>query len=77
MSTQADITLAAFNLNQTLTTTIPTQINTLLNAIVDQNTINTTTHRLDRRIIAQINEVRPKITEIAATLSSLVGASAV
>jgi hypothetical protein len=76
MTTQADITLAAFNVGQTINTTLVGQINTLVNAIADQNTINAT-HKLSPTVIAQITSAAQQITAFGAVIASIAGASAV
>jgi len=76
LTTQADITLAAFNVNQTLTVTLPPQINALINAIADQATI-TNVKKLNPRIIAQLNALSQEIATVAASIGTVAGASAV
>ena len=76
MSTQADITLAAFNVNQTLTVTLPSQINALLNAIADQNSINAE-KKLNMNILEQINAIAWQIKAYAGALGTIAGSSAV
>jgi hypothetical protein len=75
MTTQADITLALFRV-ATDATTLQTDINTLINAIADQNTI-TRTNPLNPTLIAQINTAGAQITALAAAISAVAGASAV
>lgn len=76
MSTQADITLAAFNVNQTLTATLPPQINTLLNAIADQNSISPA-KKLNPLILNQIIAIAAQIQTYAAAIGAAAGSSAV
>lgn len=75
MTTQADITLALFNINQTATT-LSSNIATLINAIADQNTI-TSTNKLSPQIIAQINSAATTLTALVSTIATIAGGSAV
>ncbi len=75
MTTQADITLAAFNVNQTATT-LQTNISTLINAIADQNTI-TSTHRLPTSLLPQLNSCATQIAALITIIGAIAGASAV
>ncbi len=75
MTTQADITLAAFNVGQTATT-LAGQINTLINAIADQNTV-TATNKLNPNIVAQINSATTQIAALLTTINTIAGASAI
>lgn len=75
MTTQADITLALFNVNQTATT-LQTNIGTLINAIADQSTI-TQSKKLSPTILAQINGAAASIATLIATIAAVAGSSAV
>jgi hypothetical protein len=76
MTTQANITLAAFNVNQTLTVTLPPQITTLINAIADQDSISNS-KKLNPNILAQLNILSQQIATAAASIGVIAGASAV
>lgn len=75
MTTQADVTLALFNVNQTATT-LQTNIGTLINAIADQDAINNT-HKLNPSIIAAINTASAQIAVLVTAIGAASGNSAV
>lgn len=75
MTTQADITLAIFNLNQ-CAATMQADISTLINAIVDQNNI-TPTSRLPPGIINQLDQAASAIANLVSAIGSAASGSAV
>ena len=74
MTTQADITLAMFNINQAATT-LSSDINILINAIADQN--NITGNNLTPQVLGQLNSCQAQLTALIATIGSVAGGSAV
>ena len=74
MTTQADITLAMFNVNLDATT-LSSDINTLINAIADQN--NITGNNLNPQVLGQLNSCQVQLTALIATIGSVAGASVV
>lgn len=76
MTTQADITLATFHVNQDATT-LNNDITALLHAIADQDNINNLTNQLNPQSLALIIKGQLAIADIITAIGNVAGASAV